>query len=67
MRKSRSALVYLLLLVFGVSLAVCAEDLPETAYDESEGRPYKDTPPLAITVPIVARILRRGQVPYTWT
>ena len=44
MRKPRFALVFFVLLVFGVSLAVPAEDLPETAYDESEGLPYASTP-----------------------
>lgn len=44
MRKPRSALVLLLLLGFGVSLIVPAEDVPETAYDESETLPCESTP-----------------------
>ena len=44
MRKPRFALLFFVLLVFGLSLAVPAEDLPETAYDESEGLPYASTP-----------------------
>ncbi len=34
----------LVLLAFGMSLAVPAEDVPETPYDESEGQPYESTP-----------------------
>ena len=48
MRKPRPALVLLLLLGFGVSLAVPVEDVPETAYDESEGLPYEGTPLFSI-------------------
>lgn len=44
MRKPRSALILIVLFVFGFSLAVPAEDLPETAYDESEAYPYESTP-----------------------
>ena len=43
-RKSRSAFILLVLLVFCFSLAVPAEDLPETAYDESETFPFEGTP-----------------------
>jgi hypothetical protein len=47
MRVLRSALV--LLATFAVSLpfAVPAEDVPETAYDESESLPYEMTPLLS--------------------
>jgi len=44
MRKPRSILVLLLLLAFGVSLAVPPDDMPETTYDESETLPYEGTP-----------------------
>ena len=44
MRKARFAFLFFVLLVFGFSLAVPAENLPETAYDESEGLPYGSTP-----------------------
>jgi len=44
MRKPRSALLFFVLLVFGLSLTVALEDLPETAYDESELAPYESTP-----------------------
>jgi len=48
MRKSRSAFALLLLLGLGISLAVPAEDVPETAYDESEALPYECTPLFSI-------------------
>jgi len=48
MRNPRSALVLLFLLLgFGVSLTVLAEDIPETRYDESEALPYEVTPPFS--------------------
>jgi hypothetical protein len=50
MRTLWSILVLCVLLGFGVSLAVPAEDVPETAYDESEGLPYEDTPLFSIVV-----------------
>ena len=40
MRKPRSALLFFVLLVLGLSLMVPVEDLPETAYDESENLPF---------------------------
>ena len=51
MRKPRSALVLLLLLVLGVSLSVPAEDVPETPYDESETLPSEGTPLFSIAAP----------------
>jgi hypothetical protein len=39
--------VLFMFLAFGASLAVPAEDLPETAYDESESLPYEMTPALS--------------------
>jgi hypothetical protein len=47
MRKASSVFVLFALLAFGASLAVLAEDIPETAYDESESLPYEMTPPLS--------------------
>lgn len=44
MRNLRSFLVLLVVVVFGVSLAFPAEDLPETPYDESETLPFESTP-----------------------
>jgi hypothetical protein len=43
-KRSRSAFILLVLLVFCFSLTVPAEDLPETGYDESEAFPYESTP-----------------------
>ena len=48
MRKPRSAFALLLLLSLGVSLAVPAVDVPETAYDESAALPYECTPLFSI-------------------
>ena len=50
MRRPCSILVLCVLLGFGVSLAVSAEDVLETAYDESEGLPYEGTPLFSIVV-----------------
>jgi len=54
MRTLWSVLVLCVLLGFSVSLAVPAEDVLETAYDESEGLPYEGTPLFSIVVPLVA-------------
>ena len=43
MKKSRSALLFFVLLVLGVSWAIPAEDVLDTAYDESEALPYEGT------------------------
>ncbi len=51
MRKPRSVLVLLLLLVFGVFVVVPAEDIPETLHDESETLPYESTPLFTIALP----------------
>jgi len=45
MRKLRSVFVLLAALALSLSFAVPAEDLPETAYDESESLPYEMTLP----------------------
>jgi len=44
MRRPRPPLVLFVLLFLGLSLAVPAEDLMETAYDESEAQPCESTP-----------------------
>lgn len=54
MRRRYSILVVCILLGFGVSLAIPAEDVPETGYDESEVLPYEDTPLFSIVVSLVA-------------
>jgi hypothetical protein len=51
MRRPRWILILCVLLGFGSSLAVPAEDVPETRYDESEGLPYEGTPLFSVTVP----------------
>ena len=58
-------LVLCLLLGFGASLALPAEDVPETAYDESEGLPFEGTPPFSIVVSSVAvRITQEKECPF---
>jgi hypothetical protein len=54
MRRPCSVLVLCVLLGFGVSLAVPAEDVSGTAYDESEALPYEGTPLFSIVVPLGA-------------
>jgi hypothetical protein len=48
MTQSRSVLVLLVALVLSVSFAVPAEDVPETAYDESESLPCESTPVVSV-------------------
>jgi hypothetical protein len=54
MRRPCFILILFVLLGFGASLAVPAEDLPETANDESEALPYEGTPLFPIVVPLAA-------------
>ena len=54
MRRACSILILFVLLGFGMPLAVPAEDVPETSYDESEGLPYEGTPLFSVVVPLVA-------------
>jgi hypothetical protein len=54
MSKPCSIFILCLLLGFGMSVAVPAEDVPETAYDESEGLLYEGTPLFSIVMPLVA-------------
>jgi len=54
MRRRCSILAFCILLAFGLSLAVPAEDVPETAYDESEALPYEGTPVFSTVVPLAA-------------
>jgi hypothetical protein len=55
MRRVSSILVLFLLLAFGASVAVPSEDVPETAYDESEAPPYETTPLFStVTSPLFA-------------
>jgi hypothetical protein len=52
-KKLRFAVVFLIF-AFGLSLGFPAEDIPETAYDESEALPYESTP-LFSTVAVPAQ------------
>jgi hypothetical protein len=51
MREPRVVLILLVIMSFGLSLMVPAEDVPETPYDESEALPYESTPAFSIVVP----------------
>jgi len=50
MKPSLLILLVIAALVFGLSLAIPAEDDPDTSYDESELLPYEVISPLLITV-----------------
>ncbi len=54
MRRPCSILVLCLLLGLGVSLTVPVEDVPETAYDESESVPYEVPPLFSTAAPLLA-------------
>jgi hypothetical protein len=47
MRKTHRFLVFVVVLVLGLSPALPAEDLPGTAYDESETQPYESSLPIS--------------------
>jgi hypothetical protein len=51
MIQFRSMLLVFVALVLSVSFAVPAEDVPETAYDESESLPCESTPVVSAAVP----------------
>src|SRR5271157_1921054 len=52
--KSRFAIVFLMILALGLPLGFSAEDLPETACDESVSLPYEGTPLFSIEEPPMA-------------
>ena len=62
MRRPSSILVLFVLLAFGASVAVPAEDVPETAYDESEGLPYEGTPGFSIARPLAATRTTQSEI-----
>lgn len=51
MNGPRSVLILLVTLVLGASFVLPQEDLPETAYDESESLPYEGTPVFSVALP----------------
>ncbi len=53
------AMIFGLMLILGLSVAVPAEDVPETAFDESESPAYESTPRFTILVPQVAALAAR--------
>jgi len=58
MRKLHCVLALLVAMVFGLSLAVPAEDIPDTAYDESESMPYMSALSLSLVLQESTRALR---------
>jgi hypothetical protein len=55
MRRPCFILILFVLLSLGLSQVVPAEDVPETAYDESEALPYETTPlSSTVTSPLLA-------------
>jgi hypothetical protein len=52
--KPGFAVVFLIILALGLPLGFLPEDVPETAYDESEALPYEGTPLFSIVVVQVA-------------
>jgi len=54
MPQWRSVFVLLVALVLSVSCAVPAEDMPETAYDESDSLPFEGNPVVSIAEPEAA-------------
>jgi len=53
-RKARRAFVVVLAIGLGLFLAVPAEDIPETAFDESETAACESTPLFSIVLPRAA-------------
>ena len=51
--KPRTAIVFLMILAVFLPPDFPAEDVPETAYDESEDPPYEGVPPFSLVVPPV--------------
>lgn len=51
--KPRTAIVFLTILAVFLPQGFPAEDVPETAPDESEAPPYEGVPPFSIVVPLV--------------
>jgi hypothetical protein len=64
MRRVHSCVVFVLLLVCGVSFAVPAEDLAETRYDESESQPCESRSPISSLMEQTA-IATRTSLPET--
>lgn len=55
--KPRIAIVFLVVLTLSLSLGSLAEDIPETAFDESEPAPFEAVPLFSIVaLPVADRI-----------
>jgi hypothetical protein len=62
MRRPCFILILFVLLGFGLSLSVPAEDVPETAYDESEGLPYEGAPLFSSVVPQASARIAKAEL-----
>jgi hypothetical protein len=62
MRRPCFVLILFVLLGFCVPLAVPAEDVTETAYDESEGLPYEATPLFSSEVPQASAWIAKAEL-----
>jgi hypothetical protein len=47
MRETHRCLVFVVVLLLGLSPALPAEDLPGTTYDETEAQPYESSVPIS--------------------
>jgi hypothetical protein len=63
MNRPRSTLIFIVLLALGLFAAVPAEDLPETAYDESDDVSYVSTAMSAEVMPALASQAAPGALP----
>jgi hypothetical protein len=55
MTRLSFAIVFLIILALSLSLGLAAEDVPETAYDESVALPYEGVPLFSVVRPMAAR------------
>jgi len=64
MRTACSTVVFLMILTMGLSLAVLPQDIPGTAFDESESPPYETTLLFSIGVRPMAATASKRTVNY---
>lgn len=62
MRKFYTVLLLCVLLGFGMSVVISAEDVPDTAYDESESLLYEGVPVFSVALHQSARSPQLGRI-----
>ena len=62
MRKTHFPLLFFVLLAFGFGFAVPAQDLPETAYDESQAEPFEPAAVMSDPAPLIAVVSNRPAI-----